>query len=63
MHPLFNVPKGVVIDVLHCVFLGVILTLAKHWFHQEHSSMDYSIKDKVSLVLSLFMHLLLNIPL
>ena len=49
MHPLFDVVKGVVIDELHCVFLGVVTILLEFWFHTQYSHMDYNIRPKVTI--------------
>ena len=48
LHKLFNVVKGVGIDSLHIVFLGVVSDLLKYWFDKEHHSSIYSIYSKVS---------------
>lgn len=31
-HKPFKVPVGVTVDVMHCVFLGVVVNLLKLWF-------------------------------
>ena len=52
-HPVFNMPKGIVIDVLHALFLGVVLLLAKYWFSPKHSRMPFSIRKKVRIGISM----------
>ena len=40
LHSPFNIVKGIAIDSLHTLFLGVVKDLLKHWFDksitQEH---------------------------
>ena len=48
-HKHFDLCKGVVIDVMHCVFLGVVAKgLMNFWFNVAHRSAPYSIRRKVS---------------
>lgn len=44
LHQHFDVARGVVIDGLHCLFIGVTLL---YWFSKEHARRPYSIRDKV----------------
>ena len=47
-HKPFNLSAGAVIDVMHCVFLGVIAkTLMKLWFDVSHRTAPFSIRQKV----------------
>ena len=57
MHPIFDMSKVIVIDALVVFFLGVVTALAKYWFGNKHSHMNYSIKDKVSRVLSFLLYI------
>ena len=46
-HPPFDVSKGVVIDVLHGLYLGVVLSLLSLWFDKVNRNMPFYIGDKV----------------
>ena len=47
-HNHFNLANGVVIDVMHCVFLGVVAkTLMKYWLDTAHRTAPFSIRRKV----------------
>ena len=48
LHSPFDVCRGVVIDSLHCLYLGVMLKLLKLWFDKGSRAKDFSIRDKVS---------------
>jgi len=48
LHSPFNLCRGVVIDSLHCLFLGVVLQLLKLWFDKAHRKKPHSIRNKVS---------------
>ena len=39
-----------VIDHLHCLFLGVTLALMKFWFNKKHSKNSYNIRQKVTTI-------------
>ena len=46
--PSFNLYTGVVIDVMHCVFLGLMeKSLMGFWFGASHRGSPYTIKSKV----------------
>lgn len=47
LHKPFNVVKGVGIDSLHIIFLGVVSDLLKYWFDKQHRTSAYSIFSKV----------------
>ena len=48
-HKHFDLSKGAVIDVMHCVFLGVMeKNLLSFWFDIKHRSAPYSIRRKVN---------------
>lgn len=48
-HPHFDLCRGMVIDVMHCVYLGVIAkTLMGLWLNVEHRSAPYSIRRQVN---------------
>ena len=47
-HKHFNLTNGVVIDVMHCVFLGVVgKTLMKYWLDTAYRTAPFSIRRKV----------------
>jgi hypothetical protein len=39
--------KGVAVDSLHCIYLGVTLQLLKLWLDKTHRSEDFYIENKV----------------
>lgn len=45
-HPL-QLPPAMVIDDLHCVYLGVTKHLIKLWFNTEYRHASFSIRNKV----------------
>ena len=47
VHPPFDLGKGVVIDVLRDVYLGVVKRLMGYWFKADHKREDYSIHAQV----------------
>ena len=47
LHSPFDVVKGVAIDSLHIIFLGVVSDLLKFWFDKVNRSSSYSIYTKV----------------
>ena len=48
-HPPFDVSKGVAIDVLHGLYLGVIQSLLSLWFDKDNRSMPFYIGNKVCI--------------
>ena len=47
--PSFNLCTGVVIDAMHCIFLGLMeKTLMGFWFGTSHRGSPYSIRTKVN---------------
>ena len=49
--PSFNLCAGVVIDVMHCVSLGLMeKTLMGFWFSASHRGSPYSIRTKVNII-------------
>ena len=47
-HKHFDLSTGMVIDVMHCVFLGIMARLLmKFWFDVSHHSSPFSIRRKV----------------
>ena len=44
--------KGIVIDYLHCVLLGVTKMLVKFWFDAKHRDTHFYIGDKVQCMCS-----------
>lgn len=49
LHPPFNLVKGMVVDDLHCVDLGVVKALCTHWFSADKRGQPYNIYEKVIL--------------
>ena len=48
-HRPFNLVKGIVIDAMHCVFLGVMAkTLIPLWCEPAHRLKGFSIRSQVS---------------
>ena len=51
-HVHFDLSRGAVIDVMHCVFLGIVAkSFMKYWFDPIHRLGAYSIKGKVSVAI------------
>ncbi len=50
LHPFLDLVKGVVVDDLHGVFLGVTLTLLRLWFDKGERDKPYFIGNKVDRV-------------
>lgn len=45
LHPPFDICAGVVVDMMHCVFLGVIgKNLMKFWFGSAHHAKPFSLR-------------------
>ena len=51
LHSPFNIVKGVAIDSLHTLFLGVVKDLLRHWFDKSRKSSNTSIYSKVTTIL------------
>ena len=49
IHPPFGIVRGIAVDSLHCVHLGVTKHLLSLWFDRGHKTKDYYIGDKVLL--------------
>ena len=49
LHPPFAVPNAMVVDVLHFLFLGIVLMLLNYWFGKQHKNKAYSLYSKVSM--------------
>lgn len=50
VHKPFDVVKGVVIDDLHGLFLGVSKTLTSLWFNEKYKTFDFYIGTKASVI-------------
>ena len=50
LHQQLDFCRGVVIDSLHCIFLGVVLQLLKLWFDKPYRKNQYSISNKVHII-------------
>ena len=56
--PSFDLCTGVVIDVMHCVFLGVMeKSLMGFWFGASDRGSPYSIKSKVIITITISCYL------
>ena len=53
-HPPFHVPEGVVVDVLHFLYLGIVLKLLTFWFSKDHRGKPFNIHSKVSQMCSVW---------
>lgn len=54
-HKHFDLSSGPVVDVMHCVFLGVVgKTLMNYWLDPAHRSKPFSIRKKVFYTYSLY---------
>ena len=42
-----ELPLAMVVDDLHCIYLGVTKLLLKYWFGKEYRTKDFSIRRKV----------------
>lgn len=51
-HSPFHLVKGCVIDNLHAVFLGVVLSMLHLWFDDTYKRKHYSLRDKVQTVIT-----------
>ena len=47
LHPCFDLAKGIVIDDLHGIYLGVTLSLLHLWFNRINRGKTFFIGDKV----------------
>ena len=50
LHPPFNVCQGFVIDVLHCIFLGITKNMLSFWLGKAHAKKPHSIRKKVTYI-------------
>lgn len=48
LHKPVDIVKAIVIDDLHCLFLGVTKLLISLWFSKKYRSLDFYIGGKVS---------------
>ena len=46
LHPPFNVCQGFVIDVLHCIFLGITKNMLSFWLGKAHAKKPHSIRKR-----------------
>ena len=51
LHLPFHLVLGMVIDIMHCVFLGVVKALLYYWFSPTERSHEYSIYSQVSNIM------------
>lgn len=50
LHKPLDLVKAVVIDDLHCLFLGVTKHLIALWFGEKYKTFDFYIGEKVKLL-------------
>ena len=50
LHPSFDLVKGVVVDYLHCVLLGVVKMMMEFWFQKNHRGKPHYIGKKVYIM-------------
>lgn len=55
--PGFDIIKGVAVDYMHCVLLGVTKMLMMLWFDKTHASEDWSISKRVEEVDRRLLHI------
>ena len=55
--PGFDIIKGVAVDYMHCVLLGVTKMLMTLWFDKTHASEDWSISKRVEEVDRRLLHI------
>ena len=48
--PSFDIVRGIAIDTMHCVYLGVVKQLVGLWFNSKHSGQKWYCGDKVERV-------------
>ena len=54
IHPPFNLVKGVVVDSLHAIFIGVVHQLLKLWLNKANRHKDYFIGNKVYVIITCY---------
>ena len=47
LHPPFQLPWGVIVDDLHCLYLGVASHLIELWFDKKYRGQDHYFGQKV----------------
>ena len=47
--PGFDIIKGVAVDYMHCVLIGVTKMFMTLWFDKTHASEDGSIQERVQV--------------
>ena len=48
--PSFDIVRGIAIETMHCVYLGVVKQLVGLWFNSKHSGQKWYCGDKVERV-------------
>lgn len=48
LHPPFDIVKGIVVDYMHTVLLGVVPALLNLWLSKENKDKPYFIGNKVN---------------
>lgn len=54
MHSPFDIAKGLAVDSLHVIFLGITKDLLKYWFDKSKKGLSTSIYSKVVFLDTLF---------
>ena len=52
LHPTFDLVRGIVVDDLHGLYLGVTLTLLRLWFDKGNRNKPFYIGNKVVCILT-----------
>ena len=52
LHRPYDVSKGIAIDDLHAIFLGITLDLLRFWFDKKHRTKTFSLRSQVCSHLS-----------
>ena len=61
LHPLFQLPWGVIVDDLHCLYLGVASHLIELWFDKKYRDKDHYIGQKVQCTTNCLLIMLCNL--
>ena len=56
IHKPLRLPWAVVVDDLHCIYLGVTLKFIHLWFDKQNRGKDYYIGNKVRNIMGVYIH-------
>lgn len=48
--PKFDIVRGVAVDYMHCMMLGIVKMLLSLWFDKSYKSEHFNISDKINIV-------------